>query len=374
VSVAESESQYREECHFALVSQLIEGFSHHLQADLLAKYGSYRGIFTSSAACTKVVAIRAQYHRRHWQPELELLQQQVENSGAKVIPISCTDYPPQLKQIQRPPPVLYVLGNSDRLHLPQIAIVGSRRMTRGGETNAGKWAQYLAEAGFTITSGLAVGIDGAAHLGALLASPQAGSTIAVMATGIDQIYPYRHRQLAEQILQADGALITEFAPGSEPVAARFPQRNRIISGLSLGVLVVEAAVKSGSLITARYAMEQDREVFAIPGSIHNPQSRGCHWLIKQGATLVETAADIVVELTGPLAGLQASLPHSGSIAESNVMLDAEETQLLNQLGYEATDRDSLGGQFPAEKLSQLLISLELKGVISNSDGLYQRLF
>ena len=291
-----------------------------------------------------------------------------------MIYVSHTDYPPQLKQIQRPPPVLYVLGNSDRLHLPQIAIVGSRRMTRGGETNAGKWAQYLAEAGFTITSGLAVGIDGAAHLGALLASPQAGSTIAVMATGIDQIYPYRHRQLAEQILQADGALITEFAPGSEPVAARFPQRNRIISGLSLGVLVVEAAVKSGSLITARYAMEQDREVFAIPGSIHNPQSRGCHWLIKQGATLVETAADIVVELTGPLAGLQASLPHSGSIAESNVMLDAEETQLLNQLGYEATDRDSLGGQFPAEKLSQLLISLELKGVISNSDGLYQRLF
>jgi DNA processing protein len=167
-----------------------------------------------------------------------------------------------------------VLGNSDRLHLPQIAIVGSRRMTRGGESNALQWAQYLAEAGFTITSGLALGVDGAAHRGALQASQAVGTTIAVMATGIDQIYPYRHRQLADQILQADGALITEFAPGSEPVAARFPQRNRIISGLSLGVLVVEAALKSGSLITARYAMEQGREVFAIPGSIHNPQSRG----------------------------------------------------------------------------------------------------
>lgn len=199
-----------------------------------------------------------------------------------------------------------------------------------------------------------------------------GTTIAVMATGIDQIYPYRHRQLADQILQADGALITEFAPGSEPVAARFPQRNRIISGLSLGVLVVEAALKSGSLITARYAMEQGREVFAIPGSIHNPQSRGCHSLIKQGANLVETAADIIAELAGPLAGLQDSLPQPPA-ATVAATLDTEETHLLNQLGFEASDRDSLSTHFPAEKLSQLLISLELKGVISNEDGLYQRL-
>jgi len=173
-------------------------------------------------------------------------------------------------------------------------------------------------------------------------------------------------------LEADGTLITEFAPGSEALPARFPQRNRIISGLSLGVLVVEAAVKSGSLITARFAMEQDREVFAIPGSIHNPQSRGCHWLIKQGATLVDAAADIVTELTGPLAGLQECLPLT-PVPQPDPELDTDETLLLNQLGFEATDRDSLSLYFPAQKLSQLLISLELKGVISNDDGLYQRL-
>lgn len=370
---AESESQNREELHFVLVSQLLEAFPRSLQADMLAQYGSYRAIFTQSdASVSPVAAIQEQYHQGRWQPELDLLLDRVESCGAKIIPVTSSDYPPQLRHIHRAPPVLYVLGNSDRLHLPQIAIVGSRRMTKGGETNAGKWAQYLAEAGFTITSGLAVGIDGAAHSGALLAPESAGGTIAVMATGIDQVYPYRHRQLAEQILEAGGTLITEFAPGSEALPARFPQRNRIISGLSLGVLVVEAAVKSGSLITARFAMEQDREVFAIPGSIHNPQSRGCHWLIKQGATLVDAAADIVTELTGPLAGLQECLPLT-PVPQPDPELDTDETLLLNQLGFEATDRDSLSLYFPAQKLSQLLISLELKGVISNDDGLYQRL-
>jgi len=373
MSPSESGSHSREELHFALVSQLLEAFTQSLQTEMLAQYGSYREIFTrADITCQPVVAIREHYHQGHWRSTLESLLSQVESCGAKILPITHADYPPQLRDIHRPPPILYVLGNSDRLHLPQIAIVGSRRMTRGGESNARQWAQYLAEAGFTITSGLALGVDGAAHRGALQASQAVGTTIAVMATGIDQIYPYRHRQLADQILEADGALITEFAPGSEPVAARFPQRNRIISGLSLGVLVVEAALKSGSLITARYAMEQGREVFAIPGSIHNPQSRGCHSLIKQGANLVETAADIIAELAGPLAGLQDSLPQPPA-ATVAATLDTEETHLLNQLGFEASDRDSLSTHFPAEKLSQLLISLELKGVISNEDGLYQRL-
>ena len=220
--------------------------------------------------------------------------------GAQIIPITSLDYPQQLKQISSAPPLLYSLGQTDNLHLPQIAIVGSRRMTRGGENNALQWSRFLANSGFTITSGLALGVDGCAHRGALEATN--GKTVAVMATGIDSIYPQRHRQLAEQILDSGGTLVTEFHPNEKPLPTHFPRRNRIISGLSLGVLVVEAAVKSGSLITARYALEQNREVFAIPGSIHNPQSRGCHLLIKEGAQLVESGDDIIAELGGAMAG------------------------------------------------------------------------
>jgi DNA processing protein len=344
-----------------------------MQRAMLAQYGSYSEIFTQSAAAgPEVAAIEQQYHQGRWQAALTSLLDRVGELGAKIIPVTSQEYPAQLKQISSAPPILYVLGNSHCLHLPQIAVVGSRRMTKGGETNAVQWAQCLADAGFTITSGLAVGIDGAAHRGALLAPDSAGPTVAVMATGIDHIYPTRHRRLADQILQAGGALITEFVPGTEPLPAYFPQRNRIISGLSLGVLVIEAAVKSGSLITARYAMEQDREVFAIPGSIHNPQSRGCHLLIKQGANLVETAADIVAELRGPLAGLADSLPPAPT-ADPSITLDKDENLLLDQLGFEPADRDSLSAYFSAEKLSQLLISLELKGVISHDNGNYQRL-
>lgn len=228
-------------------------------------------------------------------------------------------------------------------------------MTAGGDANASQWAKYLGEAGLTITSGLAIDVDGAAHRGALQGLPAAGKTIAVMATGIEQVYPYHHRQLAEQILQADGALITEFAPGSKPLPAYFPQRNLIISGLSLGVLVVEAAVKSGSLINARLAMEQDREVSALPGSIHNPQSRGCHALIKQGAQLVETAADIIHELREPLAGLSDAMPPLPSIQSSpstktRVDLDANEASLLNELGVEPIARDGPAITFTQKNL------------------------
>ena len=369
---AEPESPQQER-HYALVAQLLGGFPHSMQRAMLTRYSSYREIFTQPAAdCAELAAIQEQYHRGCWQPALGSLLEQVERLGAEIIPVTSPEYPAQLKQISTAPPVIYVLGNSTCLHLPQIAVIGSRRMTRGGETHAVKWAQCLAGAGFTITSGLALGIDGAAHRGALLGPDSAASTIAVMATGIDRIYPNRHRRLADQILQAGGALITEFPPGTDPLPAHFPQRNRIISGLSLGVLVIEAAVKSGSLITARYAMEQNREVFAIPGSIHNTQSRGCHALIKQGATLVETAADIVAELQGPLAGLIDDLPYPPQ-DDLLLSLDREERQLLDQLGFEVSDRDSLSAHFSAEKLSQLLISLELKGVISNDHGNYQRL-
>ena len=245
-------------------------------------------------------------------------------------------------------------------------------MSRDGETNALQWGEYLANAGFTITSGLAVGVDGAAHRGALRAIESSrGTAVAVMATGIEQIYPRRHCKLADQILAVGGALVTEFEPGTSPLPARFPQRNRIISGLSLGVLVVEAAMKSGSLITARLALEQDREVFAIPGSIHNPQAQGCHLLIKQGAQLVERADELVAELVGPLAGLAQLLPQLSS--ELPADLSAEETAIIESLGFDAVDINSLNSPYSVEKTAQLLVRLELKGVVANDAGFYRRL-
>jgi len=236
-------------------------------------------------------------------------------------------------------------------------------MTRVGQQNALSWSRFLANSGFTVTSGLALDVDGAAHQGALKAG--SGGTIVVMATGIDKIYPKQHRLLAEQIVDSDVCLVTEFEPGAEPFAQHFPQRNSIISGLSLGILVVEAAVKSGFLITARTALEQNREFFAIPGSIHNAQSKGYHLLINQGATLVEQAANIVTGLAGALAGLRENL-HA---------VDFEEDQrlLLDIIGFDPVGLDTLSraSSWPAEKLSQTLVRLELCHAIDNNNGYYQ---
>jgi DNA processing protein len=249
----------------------------------------------------------------------------------------------------------------------------------GGKTNAFEWSKFLCGGGFVITSGLAQGVDGIAHSGALAAM---GKTIAVMGTGIDTIYPQAHRRLADNIIDQGGTLISEFDPGTPPLPTHFPKRNRIISGLSLGVLVVEAALRSGSLITARCALEQNREVFAIPGSIHNPQSRGCHQIIKQGAHLVERAEDIIRELQAALAGFSL-LPEQGagdsdsspSPADKEKNLLADELKLLSVLGFEPVDMDSLAidGLFSTAQLSRLLVSLELKGLIENNSGFYQRL-
>ncbi len=211
------------------------------------------------------------------------------------------DYPPLLRKIPDPPVMLYVMGDRKLLSRPQLAIVGSRNPTPMGRENARAFAKNLADAGLIITSGMALGIDGAAHRGALEAG---GQTIAVAGTGLDRVYPSRHRDLAHDIVR-HGALVSEFPLGTPPKPENFPVRNRLISGLSLGTLVVEAALQSGSLITARLATDQGREVFAIPGSIHSPQSRGCHALIRQGVKLVETAQDILEEL-GPLASVAST--------------------------------------------------------------------
>lgn len=290
-------------------------------------------------------------------------------------------YPRLLKEIPKPPPMLFVRGDSACLSLPQIAMVGSRNPTAGGIENAERFGRYLAECGFAITSGLALGIDAAAHQGALNAK---GKTIAVMGTGIDLIYPSRHRGLAQSILAAGGALVSEFPLGVSSQAANFPQRNRIISGLSGGTLVVEAAVQSGSLITASYALQHDREVFAIPGSIHNPLARGCHQLIRQGATLVETAQDIVDQLAGLISykSQEAGRKHATismfedqESATTTPHLNEAEQALLDALGFDPLPLDLLAERTGADigSLSAGLITLEIKGLVQQIGACYQRI-
>lgn len=290
-------------------------------------------------------------------------------------------YPRLLREIPKAPPLLFVRGDFNCLGLPQIAMVGSRNPTAGGSENAERFARYLAECGFAITSGLALGIDAAAHQGALNAG---GKTIAVMGTGIDLIYPSRHRSLAQAILDNGGALVSEFPLGVSSQAANFPQRNRIISGLSGGTLVVEAAVQSGSLITASYALQHDREVFAIPGSIHNPLARGCHQLIRQGATLVETAQDIVDQLAGLISYKRQEAAHhdrsSGLFDEpeekpSESALDAGERALLDALGFDPLPLDVLVERTGADigSLSAGLVALEIKGLVQQIGACYQRI-
>ncbi|MDF2867118.1 MAG: protecting protein DprA [Gammaproteobacteria bacterium] len=297
-----------------------------------------------------------------------------EQSGRVIITWQDSAYPKLLKQTAAPPMVLYVMGEISLLNSPQLAIVGSRNPTKIGAETAEQFAQYLAQAGVTITSGLAFGIDGASHRGALNANRDKvfiGKTIAVMGTGLNHIYPARHQALSEAILAQGGALVSEFAPNVKPRPENFPRRNRIISGVSLGVLVVEAALQSGSLITARYAMEQGREVFAIPGSIHNPLARGCHALLKQGAKLVETAQDIIEEL-GAL--YQASI----QVVEPEYVvpeLDSEYQFLLTCINYEPTTVDFIVARsgFTANVVSSMLLILELQGIISAVPGGYIRL-
>lgn len=295
-----------------------------------------------------------------------------EHPDVHCLTLDHPSYPELLRQIPRPPPLLYVRGAIECLNLPQLAMVGSRNPSSGGVENARQFAAYLAARGFAITSGLALGVDGAAHMGAL---DVAGKTLAVLGTGIDLIYPSRHRQLAQQILGAGGALVSEFPLGTASHAANFPQRNRIISGLSLGVLVVEAAVQSGSLITASHALQQNREVFAIPGSIHNPLARGCHQLIRQGATLVETAQDILDQLDGMLSFKAREvrvLPmrHTEEdLAPQPLVLDAVEKRLLDAIGYDPVSMDMLieRSQLAVGQVASCLMGLEIKGVVQQTE-------
>lgn len=265
-------------------------------------------------------------------------------------------YPKALLEIGHPPPVLYFVGRSELLQEPAFAIVGSRSASAQGKDNARAFAHALADAGLVIVSGLALGIDGAAHEGALAGR---ASTLAVVGTGLDRVYPARHRALAHAIAER-GGLVSEFAPGTPPREKNFPRRNRLISGLSRGVLVVEAALHSGSLITAKYAGEQSREVFAIPGSIHSPLSKGCHKLIREGAKLVETAQDVLEELgLAAPAGLQS--------AATAPMSD---NAVLVALGSDPSDVDTLMARtgLAADVVVAELTELEIAGAIASLPG------
>ncbi|MFC6670595.1 DNA-processing protein DprA [Marinobacterium aestuariivivens] len=276
-------------------------------------------------------------------------------------------YPGLLLEIADPPPVLFVRGNPDCLALPQIALVGSRHASRAGADNAYRFAGALSEAGLVITSGLALGIDGAAHQAAV---DRGAATVAVFGTGPDRLYPRRHAALAERILENGGAWVSEFLPGTGPLPAHFPRRNRVISGLSVGVLVVEAAPRSGSLITAKMALEQGREVFAIPGTIHNPHAHGCHRLIREGAVLVESVEHIIEQL-GALLGCFVPVETPGACAPE---LTQPEASLLEKMGYDVAGIDQLVEHtgLAAPELLSTLVSLELKGVIEPVAGGYLR--
>ncbi len=285
-------------------------------------------------------------------------------------------YPIQLKDLNDAPPVLYVRGDPDYLSQPQLAMVGSRNPSAAGRNTAKQFAQHLSNVGITITSGLASGIDGASHQGALLGL--AGS-VAVMAHGLDIVYPAQHQKLAQEISDK-GAVVSEMPIGIQPTRGLFPRRNRLISALSLGTLVVEAAQKSGSLITARFALEQNREVFAIPGSIHNPMARGCHQLIRQGAKLVESADDILEDLALPTQQTPLKAAYPTKTAENitkkpkdpHKALDPDHQKLLKCLAYEPTSIDELvqRSDFKAAEIASMLLILELEGLIVSQNGRY----
>jgi DNA processing protein len=318
-------------------------------------------------------ALRAYLRQPDWAAADRDLAWLEADPARHLVPLDDPRYPAPLRASPDPPLALFVVGDPNLLAWPQLAVVGSRSATRGGIANAHEFARELAGRGLAITSGLALGIDAAAHRGALAAG---GLTLAVAGTGPDRVYPARHRELAHAICAAGGALVTEFPLGTPARPGHFPRRNRIISALALGTLVVEATLRSGSLITARHALEQGREVFAIPGSIHNPMARGCHALIRDGAKLAESAADVLEELGALLGDPPPQEPASQVVAAAAANdLDPDHASLLDAMGFDPVSVDTLvarTGQSPQAVASMLLL-LELEGHVSSvAGGLFTR--
>jgi DNA processing protein len=330
---------------------------------LLARFGSPDAVLCASTAVLsqEVGATLASAIARGPDPAtLDASLAWLAHPQHHLITLADAGYPPSLLQTSDPPPVLYVIGDVGMLQRPSLAIVGSRSPTRRGADDAEAFAEVLSDAGLSIVSGLALGIDASAHRGGLRA---ASSSVAVVGTGLDRVYPARHRDLARD-LAARGALVSELPLGTPPLPGNFPRRNRIISGLARGCLVVEAALESGSLITARLALEQGREVFAVPGSIHSPLSKGCHWLIKQGAKLVESAQDVLDELNlAPSARASAADPAQPASSR-------EAQNLLAALGFAPFDLDSAcaAGNLTPDAASAILLMLELDGFVDRLPG------
>lgn len=309
-------------------------------------------------------AIRKQIADPDWQ-QVEQDLEWFSQGGRHIITIQDPLYPELLKQIADPPAVLFVQGDVSLLSQWQLAIVGSRNPSKSGQGLAFDFARYLVQGNIVVTSGMAMGIDAAAHQGALAV---AGKTIAVIGTGLDRVYPAKNRDLAHSIAET-GAIVSEYPLGTPPRAENFPRRNRLISGMSLGTLVVEAAIQSGSLITARMALEQGREVFAIPGSIHNPLARGCHRLIREGAKLVETAKDILEEL-GAMAAFEMNPVASADEIDTKPDDDQDYQLLFECLAYDPLEIDRLvecSGLTP-EAVSSMLLLLELQGKVESLPG------
>ena len=344
---------------------LIPGIGGETQRKLLAAFGLPEAIFAAGRLATRAVAGDRADLLFDFDPaeSVDRSMAWAAQPGQHIVTLADAEYPKALLEIADPPCLLYVRGNPGLLGKRGLAVVGSRNATPQGVQTAENFAKALAGKGLAIISGLALGIDAAAHRGALAAG---GETIAVIGTGADRLYPARNRELALAIAE-HGAIVSEFPLGTPAIAANFPRRNRIISGLSRGVLVVEAAPESGSLITARLAAEQGREVFAIPGSIHSPVARGCHKLIKQGAKLVETAQDILEEF--------GNYPEAMDIGPSTLCA-SEENAVLGALGHDPCNLDDLAERtgLAADQLLTELLTLELAGQVATLPGnRYQRL-
>ncbi len=378
----------REELASWLRLTLTPGIGDASARKLLAAFGLPTNVFGQSQAALEQIVSSAQTQALLQEPagfaaQLELTclwLQGTEGSGAtrRVVTLGDASYPASLLEMVDPPVLLYVLGapTFDLTQLERsIAIVGSRNPTPQGESNARNFARALGDAGLCVVSGLALGIDGAAHQGALDAAGDHArlATVAVVGTGLDRVYPARHRELAHRI-SGNGLIVSEFPLGTPPLTQNFPKRNRVIAGLARGTLVVEAALQSGSLITARLAAEQGKEVFAIPGSIHSPQSRGCHALIRQGAKLVESVTDILEEL--PLRDSTISIAPVAAGSGATALNDPHEPRLLGELGFDPVSLDALAARtgYSAAVLQVQLLELELEGRIARlPGGLFQRI-
>ena len=352
-----------------LALSLTRGVSGESARRLLKEFGSPDAIFAASGASLKAIVktgVATEITKGYTEETVAPVLSWLEDNNNHIVTLADKEYPQALLNIPDPPILLYVKGRLDLLNSTAMAIVGSRNATPQGSSNAEAFAKSLSDAGLCIISGMAHGIDAAAHRGALHGQ---GSSIAIIGTGMDKVYPAANRDLAHSLAQ-QGTLISEFPLGTPPLASNFPRRNRLISGMSIGCLVVEASLQSGSLITARLAAEQGRDVFAIPGSIHAPQSKGCHTLLKQGAKLVESAQDILEEISGLL-----PIAAHNSVNKSTEIPDTGHV-LLEHIGFDPVDIDTLSARcgLTIAELSAMLLTFELEGRISTlPGGLYQRI-